>query len=78
MIDCEDVIKIYSDPETNVRIAVAGIEAISSGEARVGEFELEKMGLKDLLNYRLKSVGLVHQFPERTLFLTGSVWDNMS
>ncbi|RLI71957.1 hypothetical protein DRO91_05000, partial [Candidatus Heimdallarchaeota archaeon] len=30
-----------------------------------------------LLEYRLRMVGLVHQFPERTLFLTGTVFDNL-
>ncbi|MFW9924048.1 MAG: ABC transporter ATP-binding protein [Candidatus Thorarchaeota archaeon] len=109
MIDCHDVIKIYSDEETKNRIAalrgidlqvnrgevvsiigpsgsgkstlikiLAGMESISSGTVRVGIDELQKMTSKELLDYRLKTVGIVHQFPERTLFLTGTVFDNLS
>ncbi|NHJ87670.1 MAG: ATP-binding cassette domain-containing protein [Asgard group archaeon] len=108
MIDCQDVIKIYSDPETNIRVAalrgidmrirdgelisiigpsgsgkstlikiLAGIESISSGIVNIGNFELGKLSADQLLEYRLKMVGLVHQFPERTLFLSGTVMDNL-
>ena len=108
MIDCQDVIKIYHDPELNIRVAalrgidlriskgevisivgpsgsgkstlikiLAGIESIDSGIAHIGKYELEKMNSKNLLNYRLNNIGMVHQFPERTLFLSGSVMDNL-
>ncbi|MHA1556027.1 MAG: ABC transporter ATP-binding protein [Candidatus Heimdallarchaeota archaeon] len=108
MIECNDVIKIYADPETNTRVAAlrgidlhikkgelvsiigpsgsgkstlikifAGMEAISSGDVRIGEYQLGKMTLEELLAYRLNTVGLVHQFPERTLFLSGTVMDNL-
>ncbi|NHJ05090.1 MAG: ATP-binding cassette domain-containing protein [Candidatus Heimdallarchaeota archaeon] len=108
MIECHDVIKIYSDPEEKIRVAalrgidlriskgevisivgpsgsgkstlikiLAGMEAISSGICKVGSFELEKMNVNELLAYQLNNVGLVHQFPERTLFLSGSVKDNL-
>ncbi|RLI70509.1 MAG: hypothetical protein DRP02_07540 [Candidatus Gerdarchaeota archaeon] len=108
MIDCYDVIKIYANPETNVRIAalrgidlnikkgevvsiigpsgsgkstlikiLAGMESISSGEVFVEQYELGALSDKELLEYRLRMVGLVHQFPERTLFLTGTVFDNL-
>ncbi len=108
MIECNDVIKIYADPETKTRVAAlrgidlrikkgelvsiigpsgsgkstlikifAGMEAISSGEVRIGEYQLGKMTLDELLAYRLNTVGLVHQFPERTLFLSGTVMDNL-
>ncbi|MGC9781124.1 MAG: ATP-binding cassette domain-containing protein [Candidatus Heimdallarchaeota archaeon] len=108
MIECKDLIKIYSDQYTNFRVAalrgidlrikkgelisiigpsgsgkstfikvLAGIEEISSGEARVGSYQLGSMTAKDLLSYRLNSIGLVHQFPERTLFLNGTVKDNL-
>ncbi len=56
----------------------AGTEAISSGDVRVGSYDLGKLELDELLNYRLNMVGLVHQFPERTLFLSGSVMDNLN
>ena len=108
VIECNDVIKIYSDPEEKIRVAalrgidfriskgevvsiigpsgsgkstlikiLAGMESISSGTCKVGSFELEKMNVKELLAYQLNNVGIVHQFPERTLFLTGSVMDNL-
>ncbi|MHA1367656.1 MAG: ATP-binding cassette domain-containing protein [Candidatus Heimdallarchaeota archaeon] len=109
MIECNDVIKIYTDQETKSRIAalrgidmsigrgelvsiigpsgsgkstlikiLAGIEAISSGEVIVGGHLLANMTIKELLRYRLKNVGLVHQFPERTLFLGGTIADNLT
>ena len=109
MIECNDVIKIYTDQETKTRIAalrgidmsigrgelvsiigpsgsgkstlikiLAGIEAISSGEVMVGGQLLANMTTKELLRYRLKNVGLVHQFPERTLFLGGTIADNLT
>ncbi|MHA1156385.1 MAG: ATP-binding cassette domain-containing protein [Candidatus Heimdallarchaeota archaeon] len=108
MIDCQDVIKIYNDPELNIRVAalrgidlriskgevisivgpsgsgkstlikiLSGIESIDSGIAHIGEYELEKMSTKNLLKYRLDNIGMVHQFPERTLFLSGTVMDNL-
>ena len=108
MIDCQDVIKIYHDPELNIRVAalrgidlqvskgevisivgpsgsgkstlikvLAGIESIDSGIAHMGNYELEKMNAKSLLKYRLNNIGMVHQFPERTLFLSGTVMDNL-
>ncbi|NHJ46927.1 MAG: ABC transporter ATP-binding protein [Asgard group archaeon] len=109
MIECTDVIKIYSDAMTKTRIAalrgidlyvkrgelvsiigpsgsgkstlvkiLAGIESISSGIVKVDNQDLGKMSPRELLDYRLKSVGLVHQFPERTLFLSGTVMDNVN
>jgi ABC-type lipoprotein export system ATPase subunit len=109
MIECTDVIKIYTDPETKTRIAalrgidlfvrkgelvsiigpsgsgkstlvriLAGIESISSGIAKVNGHDLGKMTLDELIDYRLKTVGIVHQFPERTLFLSGTVMDNLT
>lgn len=109
MIECTDVIKIYSDPEAKTRTAalrgidlyvqrgelvsiigpsgsgkstlvklLAGIESISSGIVKVNGLDLGKMTLDELLDYRLKTVGLVHQFPERTLFLSGTVMDNLN
>ncbi|NHK30803.1 MAG: ATP-binding cassette domain-containing protein [Asgard group archaeon] len=109
MIECTDVIKIYTDPETKTRIAalrgidlyvrrgelvsiigpsgsgkstlvrlLAGIESISSGIVRVNGHDLGKMTLDELIDYRLKTVGIVHQFPERTLFLSGTVMDNLN
>jgi len=65
-----------SGKSTLIKI-LAGMEAISSGEVFVDQFELGALTQKELLAYRLKMVGLVHQFPERTLFLTGSVFDNL-
>ncbi|MHA1555811.1 MAG: ATP-binding cassette domain-containing protein, partial [Candidatus Heimdallarchaeota archaeon] len=56
---------------------LAGIESIDSGVARIGNYELEKMNAKSLLKYRLNNIGMVHQFPERTLFLSGTVMDNL-
>ena len=109
MIKCLDVIKIYTDEETNSRIAalrgidltikegelisiigpsgsgkstfikiLAGMEALSSGEVTVGDYDLGAMSPNELLKYRLKYIGLVHQFPERTLFLSGTVEDNLA
>ncbi len=56
----------------------AGMLTISSGEVRVGSYEIGKLELDELLEYRLNMVGLVHQFPERTLFLSGTVIDNLN
>ncbi|HUT82832.1 MAG TPA: ATP-binding cassette domain-containing protein [Candidatus Bathyarchaeia archaeon] len=108
MIECNDVIKIYTDQNTNTRVAalrgidlhinkgeivsiigpsgsgkstlvkiIAGTETISSGELKVNNYEVANLNPTELLNYRLKTIGLVHQFPERTLFLSGTVMDNM-
>nr|NHJ86447.1 ATP-binding cassette domain-containing protein [Asgard group archaeon] len=108
MIECNDVIKIYTDPNTNTRVAalrgidlrinkgeiisvigpsgsgkstlvniIAGTEIISSGEVIVNNYEIANLTPNELLEYRLKTIGLVHQFPERTLFLSGTVMDNM-
>ena len=109
MIECKDVIKIYTDPNTNLRVAalrgidlrieqgelisiigpsgsgkstlvkvLAGIEVISSGEVIIGEYNLGKMAPEELLEFRYKNIGFVHQFPERTLFLSSTVIDNMN
>ncbi|MCK5298513.1 MAG: ATP-binding cassette domain-containing protein, partial [Candidatus Heimdallarchaeota archaeon] len=56
----------------------AGMVTISSGEVRVGSYDIGKLELEELLEYRLNMVGLVHQFPERTLFLSGTVIDNLN
>ena len=56
---------------------LSGTETISSGSVRVGEYYLEKMKLDEMISYRLHTIGLVDQFPERNLFLNCSVWDNL-
>jgi len=55
----------------------AGMENISSGEAIVGNYNIAQLTPNQLLEYRLNTVGLVHQFPERTLFLSGTIMDNL-
>lgn len=109
MIECKDLIKIYHDEETNVRIpalrgcdirvysgeiitivgpsgsgkttlvnTLSGMESISSGSVRVGNYLLENMSESEFNEYRLKMIGIVDQFPERTLFLDGTVLDNLN
>ncbi|NHJ86869.1 MAG: ABC transporter ATP-binding protein, partial [Asgard group archaeon] len=109
MIECTDLIKIYSDEQTNTRVAalrgidlnikkgelvsivgpsgsgkttlikiIAGIESISSGKIIVDGLELNKLTSNELLNYRLRTIGMVQQFPEKTLFLSGTVFDNLT
>ncbi|NHJ38911.1 MAG: ABC transporter ATP-binding protein [Asgard group archaeon] len=56
---------------------LAGLETISSGEILVDGIELHKLTDKQLTNYRLNIVGLVDQFPEKTLFLESKVIDNL-
>ncbi len=56
---------------------LAGLDSCSSGEVLVGEYQLAKMSTKELNNYRQKMIGIVDQFPERTLFLDGTVKDNL-
>ncbi len=108
MIECRDLIKIYLDETSNLKVPalrgidlkvgkgevisivgpsgsgkttliniLAGFETLSSGFLRVGEYNLEDLNLTELLYYRLKTIGIVDQFPERTLFLSGTVYDNM-
>ncbi len=108
MIECRDLIKIYLDETSNLKVPalrgidlkvgkgevisivgpsgsgkttliniLAGFETISSGFLRVGEHHLEDLNQTELLFYRLKTIGIVDQFPERTLFLSGTVYDNM-
>ena len=108
MIECRDLIKIYLDETSNLKVPalrgidlkvgkgevisivgpsgsgkttliniLAGFETISSGFLRVGEYTLEDLIQTELLYYRLKTIGIVDQFPERTLFLSGTVYDNM-
>ncbi|NHJ48839.1 MAG: ATP-binding cassette domain-containing protein [Asgard group archaeon] len=57
---------------------LAGLEKVSSGECTVAGYELENMSENALKNYRLKTIGMVDQFPERTLFLDASIEDNMA
>jgi len=109
MIECKDLIKIYHDEDTNVRIpalrgcdlsvhtgeiltivgpsgsgkttlvnTLSGLETISSGSVRVGNYLLENMSENEFNDYRLKMIGIVDQFPERTLFLDGTVLDNLN
>ncbi len=56
---------------------LAGLLKISSGECKVGNYDLELMNQKSLNKYRLKNVGIIDQFPERTLFLDATVEENM-
>lgn len=57
---------------------IAGLEAYSSGYVRVGDYELENLTPKALNMYRLEMIGIIDQFPERTLFLDGTIEDNMN
>lgn len=108
MIECNDLIKIFTDEDTKSRVPalrgcdlsirkgeiftivgpsgsgkttliniLAGLETISSGDVRVGDYQLELMTPEELNPYRLKMIGIVDQFPERTLFLDGTVQDNV-
>ncbi len=57
---------------------IAGLEMYSSGYVRVGDYELENLTSKTLNTYRLEMIGIIDQFPERTLFLDGTIEDNMN
>ncbi|MHA1221445.1 MAG: ABC transporter ATP-binding protein, partial [Candidatus Heimdallarchaeota archaeon] len=56
---------------------LAGLETFSSGECIVGGRDLQLMSQDMLNNFRLTTIGLVDQFPERTLFLDATVEENM-
>ena len=56
---------------------LAGLDACSSGEVIVGEYRLDQMNARELNAYRLKMIGIIDQFPERTLFLDGTIRDNL-
>ncbi|HUT80135.1 MAG TPA: ATP-binding cassette domain-containing protein [Candidatus Bathyarchaeia archaeon] len=56
---------------------LAGLETVSSGTARVGNYLLEQIPEAQLNKYRLEMIGIVDQFPERTLFLDATVGDNL-
>lgn len=109
MIEVRDLIKIFTDKETNTKVPalrgcdlkiskgeiftivgpsgsgkttlvniLAGLESYSSGYVRVGEYDLENLTTQKALNlYRKNMIGLIDQFPERTLFLDGTIEDNM-
>ncbi|MFW9921793.1 MAG: ABC transporter ATP-binding protein [Candidatus Thorarchaeota archaeon] len=108
MIECKDLIKIYYDEETNLRVPalrgcdlsvnegeilsivgpsgsgkttliniLAGLDTCSSGEVKVGNYYLSNMSLKELNTYRQEMIGIIDQFPERTLLLDGSLSDNL-
>ncbi len=57
---------------------LSGLLKASSGECKVGNYDLELMNQKSLNKYRLKNVGIIDQFPERTLFLDATVEENMN
>ncbi|NHK32252.1 MAG: ATP-binding cassette domain-containing protein [Asgard group archaeon] len=57
---------------------LAGLETISSGEVKVAGYDLGAMSELELHNYRLQLIGIVDQFPERTLFLDVTVMDNLN
>jgi len=109
VILCKDLIKIFTDEETQMRIPalrgcdlyvdkgeiitivgpsgsgkttliniLSGLETISSGSARVGSHNLEQLPESMLNKYRLQMIGIVDQFPERTLFLDATVMDNLN
>ncbi|MBK5114468.1 MAG: ATP-binding cassette domain-containing protein [Candidatus Heimdallarchaeota archaeon] len=56
---------------------LAGLDVCSSGEVKVGDYNLSNMSLKELNSYRLEMIGIIDQFPERTLFLDGNLNDNL-
>lgn len=56
---------------------LAGLETISSGEVYVDNIDLKALNNNQLNNYRLKVIGLIDQFPEKTLFLESKVIDNL-
>ncbi|HUU76701.1 MAG TPA: ATP-binding cassette domain-containing protein [candidate division Zixibacteria bacterium] len=108
MIECIDLIKIYSDEERNLQVPalrgcdlkveegqiasiigpsgsgkttliniLAGLETKSSGSVVVSGYSLDTLSPKEMSVYRLKKIGLVDQFPERTLFLNTTVINNL-
>ncbi|MBN1330936.1 MAG: ATP-binding cassette domain-containing protein [Candidatus Heimdallarchaeota archaeon] len=56
---------------------LAGLDTCSSGEVHVGDYHLALMSKKELISFRKKMIGVVNQFPERTLFLGATVKDNL-
>ncbi len=56
---------------------LAGLDNCSSGEVQVEDYQLSLMSSKELNSYRQKMIGLVDQFPERTLFLGATIKDNL-
>ncbi|TFF90856.1 MAG: ATP-binding cassette domain-containing protein [Promethearchaeota archaeon] len=108
IIECRDLIKIYSDEERKIQIPalrgcdfvvekgtiasivgpsgagkttlvniLAGFISASSGKAIVDGIEVHKLNQKRLNLYRLNKISIVDQFPQRTLFLNSTVWDNL-
>ena len=56
---------------------LAGLDTCSSGDVIVGEYRLNQMTAKELNFYRMKMIGIIDQFPERSLFLDGTIKDNL-
>jgi len=57
---------------------IAGLEKASSGEVTVNNINLEKLSFSELDDYRLNNIGLIDQFPERSLLLRATVEDNLT
>ncbi|MHA1185477.1 MAG: ATP-binding cassette domain-containing protein [Candidatus Heimdallarchaeota archaeon] len=57
---------------------LAGLVEHSSGECDVAGQDLNYLNQNAMNRFRLRNIGLVDQFPERTLFLDATVEENMA
>ncbi|HUT79709.1 MAG TPA: ATP-binding cassette domain-containing protein [Candidatus Bathyarchaeia archaeon] len=81
LIDPGEIIAIVGPSgsgKTTLINILAGLIKLSSGECVVNGQELGDLNQNALNRFRLHNIGIVDQFPERTLFLDVTVEENMT